>query len=78
MGLLVYDANQELDCVERKCFIFSVFSFIFFFWGLGYSVELAKLQGLVVLIAGGGKRKHARIDVTGMFSNRNYGRRHQV
>jgi hypothetical protein len=28
------------------------------------------LQGLVVLIAGGGKRKHARIDVTGMFSNR--------
>jgi len=78
VGLLVYDANQELDCVERECFIFSVFSFFLFFLGLGYSVELAKVQGLVVLVAGAGKRKHARIDVTGMFSNRNYGRRHQV
>lgn len=67
MGLLVYDVNQELDCVERECFIFSVFSF---FLGLGYSVELAKVQGLVVLVAGAGQRKHARIDVTGMCSNR--------
>jgi hypothetical protein len=34
------------------------------------SVELAKVRGLVELVAGAGKRKHARIDVTGMFSNR--------
>jgi hypothetical protein len=70
VGLLVYDANQELDCVERECFIFSVFSLFFFFLGLGYSVELAKVQGLAVFVAGAGKSKHARIDVTGMFSKR--------
>lgn len=65
--------------VLRGSVLFSLFSLLFSsFWGLGYSVELAKVQGLVVLIAGGGKRKHARIDVTGIFSNRNYGRRHQV
>lgn len=55
----------------RGSVLFSLFSlFFFFFLGLGYSVELAKVQGLVVSVAGAGKRKHARIDVTGMFSKR--------
>jgi hypothetical protein len=50
--------------------VFYFLCFLFFFLGLGYSVELAKVQGLVTLVAGAGKSKHARIDVTGMFSNR--------
>ncbi len=44
MGLLVHDANQELDCVERECFIFSVFSFHFFFWVWGILWSLQKFR----------------------------------
>jgi hypothetical protein len=39
VGLLVYDANQELDCVERECFIFSVFSSFFWVWGILWSLQ---------------------------------------